>query len=102
MTIDFVVGLLKSVKGQETIWVIIDQLTKSAHFLPVHMTFSMEQFVQLYFKEMVKLHGVLVSIVSDRDSRFTLNFWKSLHRAMGTKLNYSTVFHPQTDFSLSG
>lgn len=75
----------------------MDRLTKSAHFLPVRMTFTMNQFAQLYVNEIVRLHGVPVSILSNRDSRFTSNFWKSLHRAMGTKLKFSTAFHPQAD-----
>ena len=75
----------------------MDRLTKSAHFLPMRMTYSMEKLAQLYVKEIVRLHGVPVMIVSDRDPRFTSSFWKSLHKAMGTKLNFSTAFHPQTD-----
>jgi len=83
--------------GHEAIWVIVDRLTKTAHFLPVRMTFTMDQFARLYAKEIIRLHGVPTSIVSDRDPRFTSNFWKSLHRAMGTKLSFSIAFHPQTD-----
>ena len=94
---DFVVGFPRSVTGHEAIWVIVDRLTKSAHFLPVRMTFTMDQFARLYVKEIVRLHGVPVSIVSDRDPKFTSNFWKSLHRTMGTKLSFSIAFHPQTD-----
>ena len=75
----------------------MDRLTKSAHFLPIRQTHSLEKLVELYMNEIVRLHGVPVSIVSDRDPRFTSSFWKSLHRAMGTKLTFSTAFHPQTD-----
>ena len=94
---DFVVGLPRSVRGSNAIWVIVDRLTKSAHFLPVKMTFSMTQYAELYIREIVRLHGFPVSIVSDRDPRFTSSFWKRLHATMGTKLLFSTSFHPQTD-----
>lgn len=98
IAMDFVVGLPKTLKGNDAVWVIIDRLTKSAHFLPIRMTFKMEQFARLYVQEIVKLHGVPISIVSDRDPRFTSQFWKSLHKAMGTKLNFSTAYHPQSDW----
>ena len=94
---DFVVGLPRTAKGQDAIWVIVDRLTKSAHFLPIKMTYSMDQLAELYVHEIVRLHGVPITIVSDRDSRFTSKFWKSLHKAIGTQLNFSTAFHPQTD-----
>ena len=81
----------------DAVWVIVDRLTKSAHFLAVRMTFSLERFFRLYFREIVRLHGVPVSIVSDRDPRFTVPFWKSFQKAMGTRLTMSTTFHPQTD-----
>ena len=97
IAMDFVVGLPSTQKGYNAIWVIIDRLTKSAHFIPICTTYSMDRYAQLYVDEIVRLHGVPVSIVSDRDPRFTSIFWKSLHNAMGTKLNFSTAFHPQTD-----
>ena len=70
---------------------------KSAHFLAVRMTFALDRFCRLYIREIVRLNGVPVSIVSDRDTRFTVHFWKSFQKAMGTWLTMSTVFHPQTD-----
>ena len=70
-------------------------LTKSTHFLVVRMNFTLEEFCRLYIQEIVRLHGVLVSIVSDRDPRFTAHFWKSFQRAMGTQLMMSIAFHPQ-------
>ena len=94
---DFVVGLPRTREGHDAIWVVVDRLTKSAHFLSVHTTYSMDQYAQLYIKEVVRLHGVPKSIVSDRDSRFTSTFWKSLHKAMDTTLAFSTAFHPQSD-----
>ena len=75
----------------------MDRLTKSAHFLAVQMTFTSERFYQLYIREIVRLHGIPISIVSDMDSRFTTHFWKSFQKAMGTRLTMSTTFHPQTD-----
>ena len=97
IAMDFVVGLPKTTKGFDSIWVIVDRLTKSAHFLPVKVTYTMDKYAELYVQEIVRLHGVPVSIVSDRDSRLTSHFWKSLQAAMGTNLDFSTAFHPQTD-----
>ena len=73
---------------------IVDRLTKSAHFLAVQMTFTLEEFCKLYKREIVRLYGVPVSIVSDMDPRFTTHFWKSFQKAMGMQLMMSTVFHP--------
>ena len=75
----------------------MDRLTKLTHFLVVRMTFTLERFCRLYIREIVQLHGVLVSIVLGRDPRFTEHFWKSFQKAMGTRLTMSTAFHPQTD-----
>ncbi|XP_073033825.1 uncharacterized protein [Primulina eburnea] len=97
ITMDFVVGLPRSQKGFNSIWVIVDRLSKSSHFLPVKTTYSMNQYADVYIQEIVRLHGIPVSIVSDRDPRFTSEFWKSLHRALGTKLAFSTAYHPQSD-----
>jgi hypothetical protein len=97
ITMDFVVGLPRAPSGQDAIWVIVDRLTKSAHFVPFKITDSMQKLAELYIREIVRLHGVPVSIVSDRDPRFTSKFWKRLQEAMGTKLNFSTAYHPQTD-----
>ncbi|GJZ39016.1 putative reverse transcriptase domain-containing protein [Tanacetum coccineum] len=83
--------------GYDSIWVIVDRLTKSAHFLPMRETDSTEKLTRLYMKEIVARHGIPVSIISDRDSHFTLRVWQSLHKALGTQLNLSTAYHPQTD-----
>ncbi|GKD18222.1 putative reverse transcriptase domain-containing protein [Tanacetum coccineum] len=96
-TRDIVTKLPKTPIGQDTIWVIIDRLTKSAHFLPMEETYSMEKLTRQYLKEVVSRYGVLVSIISDRDSRFTSHFWQSLQEALGTRLDMSTAYHPQTD-----
>ena len=93
---DFVTHLPRTLQGHDAVWVIVDRLTKSAHFLAVQMTFTLERFYRLYIREIVRLHGVPVSIVSDRDPRFMTHFWKSFQKAMGTRLTMSTAFHPQT------
>ncbi|KAH9665582.1 Endonuclease [Citrus sinensis] len=97
ITMDFVSGLPRSRRGCDCIWVIVDRLTKSAHFLARKSTDNVGQLARLFIKEIVRLHGVPVSIVSDRDPLFTSRFWASLHKELGTKLRFSTAFHPQTD-----
>ena len=94
---DFVTGLPRTLGDNDTIWVIVDRLTKSANFLPMKVNFSMDRLASLYIKKIVRMHGVLVSIVSDRDPRFNSRFWHSLHKTLGTKLSFSIIFHPQTD-----
>ena len=84
-------------RGWGCVKVIVDRLTKSTHFLAVRMTFALKRFFRLYIREIVRLHGVPVCIVSDRDPRFTAHIWKSFQKAMGTRLTMSTSFHPQTD-----
>ena len=97
ISMDFIVGLPRTSNGYDTIWVIVDRLTKSAHFLPIKKTITLEHLAELYVKEVVRLHGVPKSIISDRDTRFTSHFWKCVQECLGTKLKYSTAFHPQTD-----
>ncbi|GJX91276.1 putative reverse transcriptase domain-containing protein [Tanacetum coccineum] len=94
---DFVTKLPKTATGQDMIWVIIDRLTKSAHFLPMREDDSLEKLMRQYLKEVVSRHGVPVLIISDRDGRFTSHFWRSLQKALGTQLDTSTTYHPQTD-----
>ncbi|GJW13693.1 putative reverse transcriptase domain-containing protein [Tanacetum coccineum] len=97
ITMDFVSGLPRTPSGYDTIWVIVDRLTKSAHFLPMKKTDSMKKLTRLYLMEIVCRHGVPVSIISDRDSHFTSRFWRSLQEALGMNLDMSTAYHPQTD-----
>lgn len=97
INMDFVVGLPRTQRKFDSIWVIVDQLTKSAHFLPVKSTDTAEQYAQLYIKEIVRLHGTPLSIISDRGAQFTTNFWKNFQQGLGTQVNLSTTFHPQTD-----
>ncbi|GJU90175.1 putative reverse transcriptase domain-containing protein [Tanacetum coccineum] len=97
ITMDFVTKLPKTAAGQDTIWVIVDRLTKSAHFLPMREDDTLEKLTRQYLKEVVSRHGVPVSIISDRDGRFTSHFWKSLNKALGTRLDMSTTYHLETD-----
>ncbi|KAI3780239.1 hypothetical protein L2E82_10210 [Cichorium intybus] len=97
ITMDFITKLPKTTGGLDTIWVIVDRLTKSAHFLPIKETEKMEKLTKTYIKDIVRFHGAPISIISDRDSRFTSRFWQSLQKALGTKLDMSTAYHPQTD-----
>ena len=90
-------SLTRTSRKHDAMWVIVDRLAKSSHFLAVRMTFTLEEFNRLYIPEIVRFHGVPVSIVSDRDPGFTTQFWKSFQKAMGTQLLMSIAFHPQTD-----
>ena len=97
ITMDFVSGFPLTPQKHDSVWVIVDRLTNSAHFITVRIDYSMDRLAELYMDEIVRLHGVPLSIVSDRDPRFTSRFWKELQSALGTKLKFSTTFHPQTD-----
>ena len=93
---DFV-GPFPSSQGYDYLWVVICRLTSMIHLIPVNTTTKATEIAWLYFREIVRLHGLPETIVSDRDSKFTSKFWKELHRLVGTKLLMSTAFHPQTD-----
>ena len=97
IAMDFVVGLPRTKTNHDAIWVIVDRLTKSAHFLPIKETYTVDRLVEIYIKEIVVRHGVPVAIVSDRDPKFNSRFWRSFQEFVGTKLNMSTAYHPQTD-----
>ncbi|GKE71027.1 putative reverse transcriptase domain-containing protein, partial [Tanacetum coccineum] len=97
ITMDFVTKLPKSSQGYDTIWVIVDRLTKSVIFVPMRETDPMEKLARMYLKEVVTRHVILVLIICDRDPRFASNFWRSLQKALGTNLDMSTAYHPQTD-----
>ncbi|GJZ35378.1 putative reverse transcriptase domain-containing protein [Tanacetum coccineum] len=81
----------------DTIWVIVDRLTKSAHFLPIRENDPLDKLARLYLNRIVARHGIPVSIIYDRDGRFTSNFWRSFQKALGTNLSMSTAYHPETD-----
>ncbi|GJT50633.1 putative reverse transcriptase domain-containing protein [Tanacetum coccineum] len=97
ITMDFITKLPKTKSGHDTIWVIVDRLTKPAHFLAMREDYSMERLARLYIDEIVAQHGVPVLIISDRDGRFTSRFWRTLQKALGMRLDMSTTYHPQTD-----
>nr|GEZ40760.1 putative reverse transcriptase domain-containing protein [Tanacetum cinerariifolium] len=97
VTMDFVTGLPRTPSGYDSIWVIVDRLTKSAYFLPKKKIDSIEKLAELYLKEIVCKHGVPVSVISNRDSLFTSRFWVSLQKALGTQLDLSITYHPKTD-----
>ncbi|CAL8991237.1 unnamed protein product [Prunus brigantina] len=94
---DFVFKLPRTQNKHDGVWVIVDRLTKSAHFLPVRANYTLNKLAKIFIDEIVRLHGVPVTIVSDRDPRFTSRFWAKLNEAFGTQLQFSTAFHPQTD-----
>ena len=97
IAMDFIGGLPHTSSGYDTIWVIVDRLTKSAHFLPIKKTYSIDRLARLYVNRIVCLPGVPVNIVSDRGATFTSVFWQELHKALGTRLDFSITFHHQTD-----
>jgi hypothetical protein len=94
---DFVSGFPKKRKGNDAIWVIVDRLMKSTLFLLIKMIDSIDKLAKIYINEAVRLHGILVSIFSDRDPGFTSRLWLSIQHTLGTRLDMSIVFHPQTD-----
>ena len=93
ITMDFVFKLPPTVQRHDDIWVVVDRLTKFAHFLPIREKFSPQKLAELFMNHIVSLHGVPVPIISDRDPRFTSRFWKGLMKELGVKLNLSTAFH---------
>ena len=94
---DFMTALPRIPSGHEVVWMIVDRLMKSAHFIPLRVECSLEKIADIYVQEIMRLHGVPVDIVSDRDPRLVSCFWQSMHDALGTELQFSTAFHPQTD-----
>ncbi|GJV69602.1 retrotransposon protein, putative, ty3-gypsy subclass [Tanacetum coccineum] len=97
IVMDFITKFRRTSNGHDIIWVIVDRLTKSAHFLPMREDYKMDRLARLYLNEIVARHGVPILIISDCDSRFTSRFWQSMQEALGTRLDMSTAYHPQTD-----
>ena len=91
---DFILGLPKAPNREDSIWVVVDRLTKSAHFILIKVKDPMDKLARLYVQNKVYLHEVPSVIISDRDSHFTSRFWRSLQKEMGTELKFSTAFHP--------
>jgi transposase InsO family protein len=94
---DFITGLPRTSKGYDSIWVIVDRLTKVAHFIPVKTTYKGSPLVELYMAWIMSLHCVPKKIILDSGSQFTSWYWKKLHESLDTRLNFSSAYHPQTD-----
>jgi hypothetical protein len=94
---DFIMGVPRTQSGYDSIWIIMDPLTKIAHFIPIKMTYTVPQLAELYMSRIVYSHGVPKRIVSDRGTQFTSKFWERLHETLDTQLNFSSAYHPQTD-----
>ena len=96
ISMDFIIGLPLTQQGHDSIWVIVDRLTKSAHFIPMNIRYHVGKYAELYVSQIVRLHGVPRTIISDRGPQFIARFWEHLHQALGTKLIRSSTYHPQT------
>ena len=94
---DFIMGFPRIGKLHDSIMVVVDKITKSAHFLPLKNTHKETDVVDIFMKEVERLHGIPKMIVSDRDPKFTLNFWKGLFKGFRMNLNFSTAYHPESD-----
>jgi transposase InsO family protein len=94
---DFIVGLPNTSWHHDSIWVIVDRLTKTSHFLPVHTTHKTEKYAEIYIDQIVRLHGIPRTIVSDRGAPFVARFWEQLQGSLGTTVIRSSAYHPQTD-----
>jgi hypothetical protein len=97
ISMDFIVGLPLTARKKDSIWVIVDRLTKTAHFIAIHTTYLVQQYAELYMDQIVRLQGIPKTIVSDRRTQFVARFWEQLHEFLGTKLIRSSSYHPQTD-----
>ena len=97
ISMDFIVGLPNTAKGYDSIWVVVDRFTKSAHFIPVKTGYKSHQYAELYIARIVSLHGIPKAIISDRGSQFVARFWEQLLASLGTQLIRSSAYHPQTD-----
>jgi transposase InsO family protein len=94
---DFITGLPGTKSGYDSIWVVVDRLTRVDHFIPMKTTYTSARLAKIYMNQIVCLHGVPKSIVFDRGTQFTSHFWRQLHESLGTRLEFSTAFHLQTD-----
>ena len=94
---DFIVGLPNTSQKHDSIWVIVDRLTKTTHFIPMHNTYNAKRYAEIYLDRIVCLHGVPKTIISDRSAQFVARFWEQLQESIGTKLIRSSAYHPQSD-----
>ena len=97
ISMDFIIGLPNTSQKHDLIWVIIDRLTKTAHFLPVHTSYSAKKYAEVYLDQIIRLHSVPKTIISDCGAQFVAHFWEQLQESLGTKLIRSSAYHPQTD-----
>ena len=97
ISLDFVTGLLKNQNLNDSIMVVVDKLSKVTHFIPVKTTYKAANIADIFLKQIFRLHGIPKVIISDRDPKFEGNFWRSMFKGLNTTLNFSTLFHPQTD-----
>jgi hypothetical protein len=97
ISMDFIVGLPNISQKHDSIWVIIDRLTKTAQFLPVHTTYTAKKYAEVYLDQIIHLHGVPKTTISDRGAQFIARFWEQLQFSLGTKLIRSSAYYPQTD-----
>ena len=97
ISMDFITGLPKTTGNFDSIFVVVDKLTKVAHLVPVKTTATAVDITHIFVKEIVKLHGIPARIVSNRDAKFTSRFWQAMFQSLGTQLNLSSAYHPETD-----